>query len=229
MKKSQSPTSGIKKASGSLSTKHGKPIVLGEEDQAEAREAMTAVLQRGGSIGGNRTLFVDSMTALIGVGGSPEAAGKSPVAALNSSASFAALADPGAALDYKTLKMGANMNRTLALRKSASHMDSSLSIQRMGRELSIDRCLNQPELHERSPEKKKQGITSTQLLINDMSIELDDHNQRGEELLNETLPGSCKSLYAMQFRMQTDKANANFAQVSILCFNSFKKFYKKFD
>ena len=32
MKKSQSPTSGIKKASGSLSTKHGKPIVLGEED-----------------------------------------------------------------------------------------------------------------------------------------------------------------------------------------------------
>mmetsp|Transcript_41525 Transcript_41525/g.54669 ORF Transcript_41525/g.54669 Transcript_41525/m.54669 type:complete len:106 (+) Transcript_41525:1675-1992(+) len=41
---------------------------------------------------------------------------------------------------------------------------------------------------------------------------MDNHDEREEELLNETLPGSCKSFYALKFRLQTDKDNANFAQ-----------------
>lgn len=49
-------------------------------------------------------------------------------------------------------------------------------------------------------------------MIRDMSIDMDTHEQRDEELQTETLPGSCKSLYALQFRMKTDTANANFAQ-----------------
>ena len=47
-----------------------------------------------------------------------------------------------------------------------------------------------------------------------MSIELDNHAEREDDLQNERLPGSCKSFYALKFRLQTDKDNANFAQVS---------------
>ena len=60
-----------------------------------------------------------------------------------------------------------------------------------------------------SPEPK------TELLIRDMSIELDNHEEREDDLQNERLPGSCKSFYALKFRLQTDKDNANFAQVSL--------------
>jgi len=68
-------------------------------------------------------------------------ASKSPVGLINSS-SFAALQDPGATLDYKLLKKNSDMSRTLAKRKSASHMDSAMSIQRIDREFTIDRRYN---------------------------------------------------------------------------------------
>ena len=63
MKKSQSPNA--LQLAGSLTSKNGKPVALGEEEQAEAKELMNNVLQRSGSIGGSRTLFVDSKSALF--------------------------------------------------------------------------------------------------------------------------------------------------------------------
>ena len=47
-----------------LKSKGGKLQALNEEDKGEAREAMNTVLQRSGSIGDNRTLFVDSIGAV---------------------------------------------------------------------------------------------------------------------------------------------------------------------
>ena len=44
-----------------------------------------------------------------------------------------------------------------------------------------------------------------------MSIELDNVQDREDDLQNEVLAGSCKSYYALKFRLQTDKDNANFA------------------
>ena len=41
-------------------------------------------------------------------------------------------------------------------------------------------------------------------------MDTDDENQE-EGLKNETLPGCVKSQYALQFRLDTDIANANFA------------------
>ena len=98
------------------------------------------------------------------------------------------------------------MSRTLAERKSASHMDSAMSIQRLDREFSIDRRFNSsvkrdgsesPDLNKKTSNAKK----GTELLIRDMTLDLEDHELREDELQLESLPGSCKSFYALQFRL----------------------------
>ena len=37
-----------------------------------------------------------------------------------------------------------------------------------------------------------------------MTLDLEDHDEREDELVQESLPGSCKSFYALKFRMDTD-------------------------
>ena len=66
--------------------------------------------------------------------------------------------DPGQTLDYKLLKKNSHLSRTLAQRKSASHMDSAMSMKRLDREFSIDRRLNSSVKREtsESPEQQKQ-------------------------------------------------------------------------
>ena len=111
-------------AFGSMTSKNGKPVALGEEEQQDAQEATGKVLRRSGSIGGNRSLFVNSRHALM------NNMTNSPVnlKASVSSGSFTLAQDPNTTLDYNTLKKGANFSRTLAARASATHMDSALSI-----------------------------------------------------------------------------------------------------
>ena len=67
-------------------------------------------------------MFIDSNGALR------DNANQSPDGkAMKSSPSFVLL-NEDAAQNYLTLKKGSDMNRTLAKRRSASHMDSALSI-----------------------------------------------------------------------------------------------------
>ena len=47
-----------------------------------------------------------------------------------------------------------------------------------------------------------------------MTLDESDDEHKLEVLENESLPGTCKSSYALQFRMQTEADNANFANVS---------------
>ena len=156
-------------------------------------------------MGGSRTLFVNSKAALFTGGLNSPNAAKSPSNMMNSG-SFTNLDDPSQTLDYRLLKKNSDMSRTLAQRKSASHMDSAMSIQRLDREFSIDRRFNSsvkrdgsesPDLKEKTSNAKK----GTELLIRDMTLDLEDHELREDELQLESLPGSCKSFYALQFRL----------------------------
>ena len=74
---------------------------------------MNKVLQRSGSIGGSRTLFVDSKSALFQAGPNSPSPKKTPQN-LQNMPSFANLDDPGQTLDYKVLKKNSNLSRTLA-------------------------------------------------------------------------------------------------------------------
>ena len=127
-------------------------------------------------------------------------AANSPMAGSASSGKFEAMGDPNATLDYKSLKKGANFSRTLAARASATHMDSALSIQRLERELTVEKRRNSSPMNRHSPTEISPD-KKTELLIRDMSVELDDHNEREDDLQNEVLPGSCKSFYALKFRL----------------------------
>lgn len=49
-------------------------------------------------------------------------------------------------------------------------------------------------------------------MIRDLVLESEGEDD--ELFRNETLPGTVKSQYALKFRLDTDKANANFMQVS---------------
>jgi len=48
-------------------------------------------------------------------------------------------------------------------------------------------------------------------LINNLTKESDQPEEDLKALLNEALPGSCKSLFALNIKIRTDKNNANFA------------------
>jgi len=120
MRKSQSPQ-GLGSFAGTATNKNSKPMPLEEDQQYDAQQATSIILRKSGSIGGNRSLFVNSRAVLMN-------AANSPLAGSNSSGSFAAMQDPAATLDYKMLKKGSYFSRTLAKRLSATHMESALSI-----------------------------------------------------------------------------------------------------
>jgi hypothetical protein len=52
--------------------------------------------------------------------------------------------------------------------------------------------------------KKPVDEKTTEQLIHEMTLNEEDEEDRQEAIKNETLPGSCKSKYALQFRFQTD-------------------------
>lgn len=66
-----------------------------------------------------------------------------------------------------------------------------------------------------SPIKAPENVTTTEQLIRDLTLDLEDDEDRLMALQNEQLPGSCKSQYALQFALKTEKANADFMQRKI--------------
>jgi len=126
--------------------------------------------------------------------------------------------DPNITADYKTLKKNQELNRTSANR--SPNLNSSISMQRLDREFSperkrgsIEQILNDDENARASATavpKDSLAITTEQM-IRDLVIDSDGEDE--ELFRNETLPGSVKSQYALKFRLDTDKANANFMQV----------------
>ena len=65
---------------------------------------------------------------------------------------------------------------------------------------------------------EKEGEKTAEELIKELTINVSDDEEKHEVLQSEALPGTCKSSYALQFRMQTEADNANFANVSLSLF-----------
>lgn len=80
-------------------------------------------------------------------------------------------------------------------------------MQRLDRELSPDRPRDSPKKNGEDGEgvadnkaAAQSTLKTTEQLIHDLTLDLDNEKDREETLKNETLPGSCKSQYALKFR-----------------------------
>ena len=71
---------------------------------------------------------------------------------------------------------------------------------------------SQAEIKDTKREQALAKQTSTEQLIHDLLKDAEDEDELKDVLENEQLPGSCKSQFALQFRLESDKANANFMQ-----------------
>ena len=125
--------------------------------------------------------------------------------------------DPSATADYKTLK--SNTQHFRMMQNRSSGLQSSISMQRLDRELSPDRTRGGSLakfdeegnlIENKSPPKDPQK--TTEQLIHELTLDVDDEQDRMDTLKNEALPGSCKSQYALKFRFQTEQDNADFMQ-----------------
>ena len=118
------------------------------------------------------------------------------LATSNSPSGFFAMTDMNAT-DYKTLKRNANHQKGS---NTLNNRSSSISIVRMEREFS--------------PKKRRGSIEAAmaaEQLIMDLTENDQDFNEEIKtQLENESLPGTCKSQYALKFRMKSDANNANF-------------------
>ncbi len=120
--------------------------------------------------------------------------------------------EPGTTANYSTLKKNLVANRTSHNRNL--NMNSSLSIQRLDRELLITDRKQSPKRTVVDGEATDVNGKTAEQLIKELTLDESDDEHKLEVLENETLPGTCKSSYALQFRMQTEADNANFANVS---------------
>ena len=97
-------------------------------------------------------------------------------------------------------------------------LDREFSPEKIGSNLVLDigsaEFDSQAEIKDTKKEKEPPLAkgTSTEQLIHDLLKDCEDEEELKDVLQNEQLPGSCKSQYALQFRLDSDKANANFMQ-----------------
>ena len=204
-------------------------LIVPEHEQEEIREQTKSMLRQSGSIGGNKSLFVNSK------------ANMSTISHFGQDSTHPPKFDPNTSI-YKTLKH--HQYATKAPEARTSVMKSSHSIQRLDREFSPLKKDNRvkggrtqkspepveapdPPIH-RSMAKKEAELASREDLMkvtmptydDGMTVEefiaklAADTDSEDEEKLwieeNEKLPGTCKSQYAMKFKLDTDQAIENF-------------------
>ena len=173
-----------------------KTLVLDDEEKQEVSDFTRTFLMRSGSTGGNKSLFVNSKIALM-------RQTASPMDMATSSNKFLAMHDPSVTADYKTLKKNVLTTKLIANRSSG--MDSSISICRLDREFSPSRLQG----------SQKENTAAIDKLLKTLQVDHDEEDIK-KTLKDETLPGTCKSKFALNFRLQTDQANANFMTVSLV-------------
>lgn len=187
-------------------TKAKGPCALGEEEALEAKEMTNTILLKSGSVGGSKSLFVDPKATMQRFAQSPLG-----LASSGSSGAFdnkMLTIDPETTANYSALKKNFAANRMMQNPKLG--MNPSMSIQRLDRELSPDRNQSPKRMSESQAADK-----TAEQLIKELTLDLDDAEETLENLQNESLPGTCKSQFALQFRMLTEKDNANFANRKI--------------
>ena len=114
----------------------------------------------------------------------------------NSPSGFFAQTDMNAT-DYKSLKKNFNYQKGSNVLNNRS---SSISMVRIEREFSPIKRRGSLEA----------ALAAEQLILDLTENEQDQNEEIKTQLENESLPGTCKSQYALNFRMKSDVNNASF-------------------
>ena len=205
----------------------GAPI-LDPEEQREIQEQVLSTLKLSGTVGGSESLFVNSKTTLT-----PNATHIKKELTKQSK-----MAEENMSM-YMNLKTTQNLSRPLETKTSVmkssfsiDRLDRELSPKR--NMPPIIKKKEKPPEQEQPPatqkdlaKSQKSGMTVTEdeggiqkplykdcNTIEEFLFKLDqDTGSEGDDVAsldNERLPGTCKSQYAMKFRLDTDKSIENF-------------------
>ena len=125
----------------------------------------------------------------------------------NARPGLASMAEPASPDDlrYSSLKK----NHKIVNQKSQTTLKSSFSMERLRRELSPLPLASKKNLQKDNAENEgdyKNKLPALPGLIHDPLEEQEILDQ----LKKEVIPGSCKSHFALQYRLESDKANLNF-------------------
>lgn len=181
----------------SQNSKRAIDKMLPEEKQEKVKDFTQNLMGQTGTKAGNLSMFINSMEAFHSSG--HQKSSNSPVVP---NATSAILTTNFENLDYKTLKETKRASGASVLKDRSS----SISTFRIQREFNNNST---------SPRRSKNTIEAAdkaEQLIRDLTLKTQDavQEEMQNSFVNESLPGSCKSQFALEYRMTSDRNNANF-------------------